>query len=208
MSHGTSGHELCAGSSRQETASCDADEAYILPGRSGQRDEDLHVAATAEAVDLSEPHEAVEDARKKGLPPLTAAEQPSPVMVSVEWKKDGEVVCTQTCPREDLKETLRAMSRVPSLKGAEPYIDGQKSREGGTDIATIEEVLARGLKPLLDGYKRLEERQAEIERRQASERYLGENIENLQKLLAPTPGPSRLQCMVRAFFDEISEEGE
>jgi len=133
-------------------------------------------------------------------------------MVSVEWKKDGEVICTQTCAREDLKETLRAMSRVPSLEGAEPYVDGRrrrrKSRQRGTDTATIAEVLDRGLKPLRDRDDRLEERQTELERRQGSERYLGENIENLQKLLRPTPGPSGLKCLILGLVDELGGEGE
>jgi len=210
--HVTSGHQPCGGMFGHMAATYDIDDACAGLGTSGPRSEDQHVDASAEAVDLSDPLEAAGRARKKGLPTPTGAEQPSPVMASVEWKKDGEVICTQTCAREDLKETLQAMSRVPSLKGAEPYVDGRrrslKSRRRDTDTAAIEEVLARELKPILDGYDRLEKRQTELERRQVPERYLGENIENLQKLLAPAPSPSRLQCMVRAFVDEINEEGE
>ena len=122
------------------------------------------------------------------------------------------MVCTQSCPREELKETLRAMSRVPNLKGADPYVDGRrhrrKSRQRGADVAAIERVLAQGLRPLIEENRRLAERQAVIEHRQMSEQYLSENIENLQKLLAPTAGPSGLQCLIRAFFDELGGEGE
>jgi len=212
MCHGTCGHELCAGSSGREATSCDPDEALAPLGRSGPMSAEQHVDASAEAVELSDPHQPVAAARKKALPDPLAAEQADPVMVTVEWKKDGEVVCTQSCPREELKETLRAMSRVPNLKGADPYVDGRrhrrKSRQRGADVAAIERVLAQGLRPLIEENRKLAERQAVIEHRQMSEQYLSENIENLQKLLAPTAGPSGLKCLIRAFFDELGGEGE
>jgi len=210
--HDTSGQETCAGACNRETASCDPGDALALRGRSGPVSAAQHVDAQAEAVELSDPLQPVAAARKKALPRPLAAEQPDPVMVTVEWKKDGEVVCTQSCPREELKETLRAMSRVPNLKGADPYVDGRryrrKSRQRGADVAAIERVLAQGLRPLIEENRRLAERQAVIEHRQMSEQYLSENIENLQKLLAPTAGPSGLQCLIRAFFDELGGEGE
>ena len=213
--HGRSGQRLETDTEETKTAFEKTGESKRYAGRSGHVEGDTGADRSAEAASISTPFDDDDAARKKVLSDEGVTPHADRVEVHVEWKKGGEVVCSQWCAREDLKAMLRAMSRVPGVKDATVYVDGRRRRKRrkrrrsrAAEVALIEQAFAKGIEPLLKDYAEVGARLESIERGQASAQTLSDNIQNLQRILAPIPGPSRLQCLVRAFVDELGGEAE
>ncbi|MEZ4449123.1 MAG: hypothetical protein R3B09_06555 [Nannocystaceae bacterium] len=152
--------------------------------------------------------------RKENLRSSTEPPQAGAMMMTVEWRRDGEVIFHGRIARDQVRQTLKTLAKLPGYAGAVPYVDGQrvrtKKRRPHTDDlgAQIGLHIAEALRPVIDSQRALAERQAAMEQQTKISREFTDGLKDLSAQLAAIQPPSFLALAVKSIYEEFMPKEE